>query len=221
MAANINRVVLVGNLTKIPSCATRRAARRSAASASPSTAGASDESGQLGRQAELLQHLRLRQPGRELRAVPGKGRPVAIDGRLDWREWEAKDGAQARVRRDRRRQRPVPRQPRRRRGGGGGNQFVPAGASEAAPTSRPQPTTTSPSRRAHGQREEHSTQRKRPGGPAGAIRRRNCFFCKEKIAEIDYKNITQLRRYISERGRSAAAASPARAGATRCRSRRP
>ena len=46
-----------------------------------------------------------------------------------------------------------------------------------------------------------STQRRRPGGPAGAIRRRNCFFCKEHIAEIDYKNISQLRRYISERGK--------------------
>ena len=46
-----------------------------------------------------------------------------------------------------------------------------------------------------------STQRRRPGGPAGQIRRRNCFFCKEKIAEIDYKNVNQLRRYISEKGK--------------------
>jgi len=44
-------------------------------------------------------------------------------------------------------------------------------------------------------------QRKRPGGPAGPIRRRNCYFCKDKIAEVDYKNINQLRRYISERGK--------------------
>ena len=44
-------------------------------------------------------------------------------------------------------------------------------------------------------------QRKRPGGPAGAIRRRNCYFCKDKVAEIDYKNVNQLRRYISERGK--------------------
>ncbi len=50
-------------------------------------------------------------------------------------------------------------------------------------------------------RERTSTQRKRPGGPAGAIKRRNCFFCKEKIAEIDYKNVNQLRRYISEKGK--------------------
>ena len=44
-------------------------------------------------------------------------------------------------------------------------------------------------------------QRRRTGGPAGQIKRRNCFFCKEKIAEIDYKNVNQLRRYISEKGK--------------------
>jgi small subunit ribosomal protein S18 len=46
-----------------------------------------------------------------------------------------------------------------------------------------------------------NSARRRPGAPAGQIRRRNCFFCKEHIAEVDYKNITQLRRYISERGK--------------------
>src|ERR671922_3088968 len=48
---------------------------------------------------------------------------------------------------------------------------------------------------------ERTPQRKRPGGPAGAIKRKNCYFCKEKIAEIDYKNVNQLRRYISEKGK--------------------
>ena len=32
-------------------------------------------------------------------------------------------------------------------------------------------------------------------------RRRSCFFCKEKIPAVDYKNIAQLRRFISERGK--------------------
>ena len=32
-------------------------------------------------------------------------------------------------------------------------------------------------------------------------RRRSCSFCKGKIAEIDYKDVAQLRRYISERGK--------------------
>jgi small subunit ribosomal protein S18 len=50
-------------------------------------------------------------------------------------------------------------------------------------------------------REKPQQQRKRPGGPAGAIKRRNCFFCKDKVTEIDYKNVNQLRRYISEKGK--------------------
>lgn len=50
-------------------------------------------------------------------------------------------------------------------------------------------------------RERTQQTRKRPGGPAGQIKRRNCFFCKEHIAEIDYKNVNQLRRYISEKGK--------------------
>src|SRR5436305_5698952 len=48
---------------------------------------------------------------------------------------------------------------------------------------------------------ERTQQRKRPAGAAAAVKRRNCFFCKEKIAEVDYKNVNQLRRYISEKGK--------------------
>jgi small subunit ribosomal protein S18 len=43
--------------------------------------------------------------------------------------------------------------------------------------------------------------RKRPGTSSGPIRRRSCFFCKDKVEEVDYKNINQLRRYISEKGK--------------------
>ena len=43
--------------------------------------------------------------------------------------------------------------------------------------------------------------RKRAGSAAGPIRRKSCYFCKEKVEEIDYKNVNQLRRYISERGK--------------------
>jgi small subunit ribosomal protein S18 len=32
-------------------------------------------------------------------------------------------------------------------------------------------------------------------------RRRSCFFCREKIAEVDYKDIARLRRFISDRGK--------------------
>jgi small subunit ribosomal protein S18 len=45
------------------------------------------------------------------------------------------------------------------------------------------------------------TKRKRPGASAGPARRRNCFFCKEHIEEIDWKNVGQLRRSMSEKGK--------------------
>ncbi|MEX2211804.1 MAG: 30S ribosomal protein S18 [Gaiellaceae bacterium] len=39
-------------------------------------------------------------------------------------------------------------------------------------------------------------------GPAsGPVRRRGCWFCKEGIEEVDYKNYSQLRRYVSEKGK--------------------
>ena len=43
--------------------------------------------------------------------------------------------------------------------------------------------------------------RKRMGPGAGAVRRRGCWFCKEGIEEIDYKNGAHLRRYVSEKGK--------------------
>jgi small subunit ribosomal protein S18 len=49
-------------------------------------------------------------------------------------------------------------------------------------------------------RDRQQQTRKRPG-QAGAIRKRGCFFCKEKVDEIDYKNANQLRRYVSEKGK--------------------
>jgi small subunit ribosomal protein S18 len=45
-------------------------------------------------------------------------------------------------------------------------------------------------------------QRRKRGGPmASQARKRNCYFCKEKVDEIDYKNFHQLRRYVSEKGK--------------------
>jgi single-strand DNA-binding protein len=62
-----------------------------------------------------------------------KGRPVAIDGRLEWREWDAQDGSKRQaveIVAD-----TVQFLGGRAEGGdagGGGNQFVPAGASQGA-----------------------------------------------------------------------------------------
>ena len=44
-------------------------------------------------------------------------------------------------------------------------------------------------------------RRKRSLRDAPLTRRRNCYFCKNKIDEVDYKNANQLRRYVSEKGK--------------------
>ena len=46
----------------------------------------------MGGQAQLLQRDRLGAQGENAARYLSKGRPVAIDGRLEWREWEAQDG---------------------------------------------------------------------------------------------------------------------------------
>ena len=38
------------------------------------------------------------------------------------------------------------------------------------------------------------------GGP-GSGRRKSCPYCKDKIEQVDYKDIGTLRRFISERGK--------------------
>ena len=60
---------------------------------------------------------------------------------------------------------------------------------------------TSRSRSAQTASRDQRQTRKRPGAAAAPTRRKSCYFCKEKIEEVDYKNYNQLRRYISEKGK--------------------
>ena len=48
-----------------------------------------------------------------------------------------------------------------------------------------------------------SSQRssKKRGRPVDPSRRRYCSFCKEKVDEVDYKDVATLRRYVSDRGK--------------------
>ena len=47
---------------------------------------------------------------------------------------------------------------------------------------------------------DRNTSRKRTT-PMGGGRRKSCFFCKSKVDEVDYKNVNELRRYVSEKGK--------------------
>jgi single-strand DNA-binding protein len=94
MAASINRVILVGNLTRDPElrhtpsgtavCSLRLAvnSRRK----DPST-------GEWGEKPNYFDVTVWGNQGESCAQYLSKGRPVAVDGRLDWREYEAKDGS--------------------------------------------------------------------------------------------------------------------------------
>src|SRR5881409_1967615 len=71
--ANINRVVLVGNLTKDPEL--RHTPNGTAVCKLRIAVTVWGNQGE-----SCAQYL-------------SKGRPVGVDGRLDWREWEAQDGS--------------------------------------------------------------------------------------------------------------------------------
>jgi small subunit ribosomal protein S18 len=50
------------------------------------------------------------------------------------------------------------------------------------------------------QRRRPVRRRDRKGGPA-TTRRKSCPYCREKIEQVDYKDLSMLRRFISDRGK--------------------
>ncbi len=142
MAANINRVVLVGNLTRDPEMKHLPSGTALCSLRIAVNTRRKDESGQWTDKPNYFDVSVWGDQGESCAQYLAKGRPVAIDGRLEWREWEATDGSGKRQaveivadnvqflgsRND-------------GDGGGGGGQFVPAGASQSNAADFPsQPT---------------------------------------------------------------------------------
>jgi small subunit ribosomal protein S18 len=50
------------------------------------------------------------------------------------------------------------------------------------------------------QRRRPTRRRDKKGGP-GSGRRKPCPYCKDKIEQVDYKDVSALRRFVSERGK--------------------
>jgi small subunit ribosomal protein S18 len=46
-----------------------------------------------------------------------------------------------------------------------------------------------------------TTRRRDKKGGMGSGRRKPCLFCKDKIEQVDYKDIETLGKYVSERGK--------------------
>ena len=139
MAANINRVVLVGNLTKDPELRHTGGGTPVCSLRIAVNTRRKDETGQWADKPNYFSISVFGNQAESCAQYLSKGRPVAIDGRLEWREWEAKDGGGKResveIVAD-----SVQFLGSRDGGGdfgggggGGGNQFVPSGAgSESA-----------------------------------------------------------------------------------------
>src|SRR2546425_10269985 len=90
--ANINRVVLVGNLTKDPEL-------RHTPSGTPVcklriavNTRQKDAQGNWGDKPNYFDVTVWGNQGESWAQCLAKGRAVGVDGRLDWREWEAQDG---------------------------------------------------------------------------------------------------------------------------------
>ncbi len=90
--ANINRVVLVGNLTRDPELRHTPSGTAVCKLRIAVNTRQKDASGQWGDKPNYFDVTVWGNQGESCAQFLSKGRPVAIDGRLDWREWDAQDG---------------------------------------------------------------------------------------------------------------------------------
>ena len=91
-ASNINRVVLTGNLTRDPEL---RALESGTSVCSLRIASNSrrKENGEWVDKPNYFSVTVWGAQGENCARFLSKGRPVCIDGRLDWREWQGQDGS--------------------------------------------------------------------------------------------------------------------------------
>jgi single-strand DNA-binding protein len=92
MPANINRVVLVGNLTRDPELRHTPSGTAVCSLRLAVNSRRKDQSGQWVDKPNYFDITVWGQQGESCAQYLSKGRPVAIDGRLEWREWDAQDG---------------------------------------------------------------------------------------------------------------------------------
>ena len=92
MAENINRVTITGNLTRDPEL--RHTTNGTAiCTLGVAVNGRRKEGDQWVDKPNYFNVIVWGAQGQNCANYLSKGRPVAVDGRLDWRSWEAKDGS--------------------------------------------------------------------------------------------------------------------------------
>ena len=92
-ATNINRVVLTGNLTRDPELRSLPSGTSVCSLRVACNTRRKDASGEWVDKPNYFDVTVWGAQGENCAQYLSKGRPVAIDGRLEWREWEAKDGS--------------------------------------------------------------------------------------------------------------------------------
>jgi single-strand DNA-binding protein len=132
MPANINRVVLVGNLTRDPELRHTPGGTAVCSLRIAVNSRRRDDSGQWVDKPNYFDVSVFGNQAESSAQYLSKGRPVAIDGRLDWREWDTQDGTKRQA------VQIIAESVQFLGGrgdgeggggaGGGGNQFVPSGA---------------------------------------------------------------------------------------------
>jgi single-strand DNA-binding protein len=91
--ANINRVVLVGNLTRDPELRHTPSGTAVCKLRVAVNTRQKDQTGQWVDKPNYFDVTVWGNQGESCAQYLSKGRPVGVDGRLDWREWEAQDGS--------------------------------------------------------------------------------------------------------------------------------
>jgi single-strand DNA-binding protein len=98
-ASNVNVVVITGNLTKDPDL--RHTGGGTAVCELRVAVNSRRKDGQTGEWVDKPNYFDVKvwgAQGENCATYLSKGRPIAVEGRLDWREWEAKDGSGKRQR---------------------------------------------------------------------------------------------------------------------------
>jgi single-strand DNA-binding protein len=92
-ASNVNVVVITGNLTQDPELRHLGSGTAVCELRVAVNSRRKDQSGNWVDKANYFNVTVWGAQGENCAQYLSKGRPVAIEGRLDWREWEAKDGS--------------------------------------------------------------------------------------------------------------------------------
>lgn len=91
-ASNVNVVVITGNLTQDPELRSTNSGTSVCELRVAVNSRRKDQSGQWVDKPNFFNVVVFGAQGENCATYLSRGRPVAVEGRLDWREWEAKEG---------------------------------------------------------------------------------------------------------------------------------